>query len=86
MDRKPVSSAEHICELCSRIVRTMVPVVVNPLVGLDPVLRDGKVEFKGAFHGYRETLHDHDTEATMGTHCHCTIDPKGGTNLEAKHE
>ena len=72
VDRKPVSSTEQICELCSRIVRTMVPVVANPLVGLDPVLKDGKVEFKGYFHGYRESFQDHDAGATMGTHCHCT--------------
>ena len=47
IDSKPVLSTDLICEVCLRIVRTMVLVVMNVLLGLDPVLRDGKVEFKG---------------------------------------
>ena len=49
-------------------------VVVNPLVGLDPMLRDGKVEFKGYFCGYRESFHNHHAGATIGTCCYCTRD------------
>ena len=56
VDRKPVSSTEHICELWLWIVCTIVPVVMNPLVSLDLVLKNAKVEFKGYFHGYRESF------------------------------
>ena len=56
MDRKPVSSTEHICELCSQIVRTMVAKVANPLVGLHLVLKDGKIEFKRYFHGHGKSF------------------------------
>ena len=49
VDRKPISSTEHIYKLYLQIVRTMVPVVGDPLVGLDPVLRDRKAEFKEIF-------------------------------------
>ena len=77
MDRKPVLLTEHICKLCSWNVRTMVPVIANPLVGLHLVLRDEKVMFKGSFCGYEESFQDHDTRATMGTRCHHTRDPKG---------
>ena len=45
VDRKPVFSTEHLCELCLWNVHKMVPMVENPLVGLDPVLRDKKNEF-----------------------------------------
>ena len=54
MDRKPVLSTEHICELCSRIVLHNGASGRKPFGRSDPVLRDGKVEFKGYFHGYRE--------------------------------
>ena len=84
MDRKPVSSTEHICELCLQIVYTMVPVVTNPLVGRDPVLRDEKVEFKGYFCGYGESFQDHDAGATMGTCCCRTRNAKGGGKFRGK--
>ena len=81
---KPISSNEHICELCSQVVYKMVPVVANPLMGLNPVLKDGKIVFKGYFHGYGESFEDHDAEAIMGTHCRCTRDPKGGGEFRSK--
>ena len=83
-DRKPVSSTEYICELCLQIVHTMVPVAVNHLVGLNPVLRERKVEFEGYFLRYRESFQDHDARATMGTHCPCTRVPKGGSKFKGK--
>ena len=57
---------------------TILLVVTNPLVGLDPVLRDRKVEFKGYFCGYAESYRDHNSGATMGTPYHHIRDPKGG--------
>ena len=84
MDRKLVFSTEHICELCSKIGGTMLPVVTNPLVGLDPVLRDIKVEFNGYFHGYKESFQDHNAGATMGTHCYSTRGSEGGGNFRGK--
>ena len=62
----------------------MVAMVVNPLVGLNLVLRDKKIEFKGYFQGYRESFKDHDTGATMGTHCSQTRDPKAGGKFRGK--
>ena len=59
MDRKAVLSTEHICELCSQIVFTMVPVDANPLLGLDLLLRNGKVGFKGYFPSYGESFQEH---------------------------
>ena len=76
IDRKPVSSTEHIYELCSWIVCIMVSVVANLLMGLDPVLRDVKVEFKGYFRCYRESFQDHDAGATIGTRYRHTRDTK----------
>ena len=84
MDRKPVSSTEHIYELCLWIVHTIVPVVANLLVDLDPVLKDGKVKSKGYFRGYGESSQDHDAGATMGTHCRCIRVPKRGGNFRGK--
>ena len=84
MDRKPVSSSEHICQLCLQIVRKMVPVVANPLVGFDLVLWDGKVEFKGYFCCYGESFQYQDAGATMGTRCYCIRDPKKGGKFMGK--
>ena len=83
VDRKPFLATEHICELCLQIVHTIVPVVASPLEDLNPVLKDGKVEFKGFFHGYRESFHDH-AEATMGTHYRHIGGPKGGDLFKGK--
>ena len=86
MDKKPVSSIEHLCKLCSQIVRTMVPVVANSLVALDPVfqLKDRKVEFSIYFYSYGEPFQNHDAGATMGTHYRCIRDPKRGGTFRGK--
>ena len=84
VDRKPVSSTEHICELCSRIVCTMVWVVANPLVGVSPVLKDRIVEFKGYYHSYGESFQDHNAGAIMGTYCLCIRDPKRKSKFSGK--
>ena len=76
MDRKTVFSNKHICELYSWIVCTMVLVATNPLVGLDPVLKDGKVGFKGYFRGFSESFQDYNARATMENSCFHTRDPK----------
>ena len=83
-DRNPLLSTKHIYELYLRIIRTMVPVFANPLVGLDLVLRDGKVEFKGYFRGYGEFFLDNDDGATMGTHCRHTKNPNGRGKFRSK--
>ena len=85
VDRKPFSSTEYICELFSRIVRTMVPAVANLLVGFDPVLRDGKVKFKGYFHNYGESFQHQDTGATMGIHSTAQEIRKEEVNLREKY-
>ena len=62
----------------------MVLVVTNPLVGLNPVLRDGKIGFNEYFCGYRESLQDNYAGATMGICCRRTKDPKGGGKFSGK--
>ena len=84
MDRKPVSSTKHICELYSGIVHTILLVVANPLVGLDPVLKDRKLSSRGIFMTIEGSFQDHDARATMGTHCCCPRDLRGGGKFRSK--
>ena len=62
----------------------MVLEVMNLLVGLDPVLKNRKVEFKGYFRSYRGSFQDHDAGDTMVIRCLCTRDPKRGGEFRGK--